>query len=1087
MEIDLDVLTQAVRSSTRLISQNQKEQVLRDTFTSFLRNLYPVTPWWVEDHIQRCESNTHVTIHGKGKQGFVDNLVGRTVIEYERNLRTQTSFDSGYSQLKEYSASLIRAGNPIEDVLAILSDTVIWFAYEVRIVDTAAGMKLCDIEPQHILLEEVCQVTASADEHISIIKLGNFLSKYLGRIGSRPLSANFISRDLGFDSFAYKQQIEQINALVETALNAREDYGMLIKSLWENFVVYIGDTKSLNKFDSKTYASELYILTLAKLICANCVAERGLISNPNEIVRILNGKFFQSKGISNLVDYDYFGWLNEAPAVERIIPVAQSIQHDLQAYDYKNSIGEDLFGGLMSELATRSQRLLLGQEWTPSWLARQMVERMIHDLPENELPRFIDMCCGSGTIAVEVISNILPQLNDMDDNEAVNVLESAFTGFDIDPMAVLLAKVSWLLAAKRRIPLDGTMQLTIPVFNADSLFTISALSKTLYREESQEFLTLKLAEFEVLMPSFLLSPQFSSVFDRVIDSAYKYAMTTSKLTSYQMPQDIIGDCISRISEETNTPFTEVQVHKLIDFLNGLIHAIDALQRKGLNGLWAFLIRNSYRPALVFGNFNGLVSNPPWLTLSKISNNPYKKVLKDKARSLNVLPQGASHPHTEMSTIFLLHALDKYLSEGAVFGCILPETILNGRHQQGFRDSNFSRSNLNLGIDLKEIWRVESGVFKNESVVLFGKKAPSRTALFESSVPGKRVSSKLDSIAVRFYEAKLGELSAWSENLRTNFLISENNYSFHQGADLMPRSLYFVEAKDTDRSSQSIKLISVEGIRKGSKKSYLVGDSKKCKSFRLSNHIVPEEFVFKAFISKHLTPFTLAEPDDVLLPTVRTSNGWNSISEMEIIKWPGLSAAFSEIQDAYQEEYDLRVSLEGLLNTIDTDRRKLSTDQRRPRSGYLILFGAGGANPCAAYKKISKALSSRLVIDQTLYWSEVETEDEAAYLVGIINSIQLKKIISAFQPRGQQGERHIHTLPLKAISDFNPKNPNHIDLSEAVKSLVREWQEHLNTFPNDAELLNPGKNLALRRRAVTAILESLGSFSDYARALKRLYE
>lgn len=57
----------------------------------------------------------------------------------------------------------------------------------------------------------------------------------------------------------------------------------------------------------------------------------------------------------------------------------------------------------MAQLARRSQRKLLGQEWTPGWLSRHLAERCLDLLPEGEAPAIVDMCCGSGAILAEVI------------------------------------------------------------------------------------------------------------------------------------------------------------------------------------------------------------------------------------------------------------------------------------------------------------------------------------------------------------------------------------------------------------------------------------------------------------------------------------------------------------------------------------------------------------------------------------------------------------------------------------------------------------------------------------------------------------
>src|SRR5699024_12047652 len=73
------------------------------------------------------------------RRGFIDNLVGLSVIEYERDLRMPENFKEGYNQIKQYCASRINDGHPSELVIGILSDTVRWYAYEVS--DISVGSK----------------------------------------------------------------------------------------------------------------------------------------------------------------------------------------------------------------------------------------------------------------------------------------------------------------------------------------------------------------------------------------------------------------------------------------------------------------------------------------------------------------------------------------------------------------------------------------------------------------------------------------------------------------------------------------------------------------------------------------------------------------------------------------------------------------------------------------------------------------------------------------------------------------------------------------------------------------------------------
>ena len=94
----------------------------------------------------------------------------------------------------------------------------------------------------------------------------------------------------------------------------------------------------------------------------------------------------------------------------------------------------------------------------------------------------------------------------------------------------------------------------------------------------------------------------------------------------------------------------------------MILQLESLQRQGRNGIWHFIISNSYRPGLTEKQFNCIVSNPPWMAMSKLADNPYKNALRDIAGRYSIQQQGAAHPHMELATIFLVSSIDRYLCD-----------------------------------------------------------------------------------------------------------------------------------------------------------------------------------------------------------------------------------------------------------------------------------------------------------------------------------------------------------------------------------------------------------------------------------------
>lgn len=1064
--------------AVKMISRGEKESPLRHNLSTYLSRMFPDMPWWVKDHATRAETNSAFDKKGAKSRGFVDALVGATAIEYEKDLGNTKILSTGLGQVQDYCADLLNKGVPKELIVGVLSDTVRWHAYRISEVQPPSAVSGSTMFGRdHLTLEEIDHCDLSAAGPAEAKTLGRFLEKYLGRVGARRLNADTLANDLGFESTFSKPHWSAVSSLVDSAFSANPTYAALIEKLWRDFISYLGGEKATGAFDRETYASELYILTLAKLICANILAGKALTSHDDELEAILNGTFFQNKGLSNLVEYDYFGWLNTHPHVQALLPVARAIQEDIVAYDFASPPAEDLFGVLMAQLARRSQRLLLGQEWTPSWLAEKIVQNTLTRLPAGQEPRLVDMCCGSGAMVVETVKQTKARLiskgQTAESPGALTKLSEAITGFDIDPLAVMLAKVGWVLAARNW--LDPARPVSIPVYHADSLFAATPLTKMI-DDDGVAHHSLLLDDEVVALPAFLISPERQSLFDTLLDRGYAVAMTSAKYSASGITPTVVGSLVDEAESTSGSTLAKEEKELIRQFVSSLLTALEKLQRAGRNGIWAFVLRNSYRPGLLGGKFNGLVSNPPWLALSKIAENPYTDVLRRKASDYAIKPPGPSHLHIEMATIFLLHAVERYLVDDAAVGCVLPASITSAHHHNPFRAASYATANRPVRLNVNGLWRVEKGTFKNEAVVLLGTKTKPTSA---GDIPGLAI-TKEGAKAVNFKRIARGSRTAWSENKalgakNTGFF---NPADFRQGADVMPRTLVFHSFTKTGAKSWN-----ASPILATCKERYLKADAKTHKSFSLSVNGLSDSVIFDVLLSHHLTPFCIGPGAKGLLPIERSKDIWSPLTPMDIaLKGQATENAIKSVLATLGPSS----TPEAYFERIETDRKKL-TNQVWGK-GWLVFMGAGGSNVCAAYAPACALPQSKTVIDQTLYWTEVATKDEAVYLTGLLNSTAINQVIREFQPVGQFGERHIHKLPLGVTPPFDPTNPVHMEVVAATQQLIDDWEEYkLKNAGTVTALLDPNTSkLHIRRRKIKEILTSMTSWNRYEDACKAIY-
>lgn len=1071
-----------LKAAAKLIEDGNNEQVVRDNFTSYLRTIFPDIPTWITEHVVGGEAALKTKKAGKETTGFVDNLIGLTPIEYEGDLTNTAKFSEGYGQVQKYCASLINEGHDPSQIVGILSDTVRWHAYRIESVEAAPG----NVEGEHVHLLEIDSVDASAASELDARRLVDFLLKYIQRLGSRPLAAFSIARDLGFDSPFCSRHISNLTGVVAAAFEKNPEYADLIKNLWCNFVSYVSAKGKTSSFDSDEYTRELYILTLGKLICANALEATTLLSDDRELKDILSGDFFKTRGLENFVEYDYFGWLNSSDGVtDQLLTVAREIQQDLRAYSFEKIPSEDIFGQLMAQLAERSQRILLGQEWTPAWLAHSLVANTISKLPNGTAPHFIDMCCGSGAMVLETVKQAKELLSgtNLSDTEKIESLVRSVTGFDIDPLAVMLARISWVLAAKDLLLPLGTHRVTIPIYHADSLFATTPLSKN--DDNDEEKITLSLAEYEIELPSFLITAGWQGSFDFLIDRAYAIAIQPTRPTI--SPSDM-SSVVDKALEYAPNEVDEAERESLMQFLGELIDKVHTLHSEGRNGIWAFILRNNYRPGLVAGQFNGLVSNPPWLALSKIADNPYKKALGEMAGSLGIKPQGSSFLHVEMSTVFLLRSIDRYLDNDARIGCVVPDAVLNGNQHTLFREGAYRQAERPVPFVVDEIWHVDERAFKNRAAVLFGVKSNIDAA---TEIPGQYVAQDGSTQPLQFKTVTMGTHVVWTDRNTGDTAGIFHPADFEQGADIMPRRLFFHEVNPSGRQG----MVELTPIERGSSPlTFLVNDAKQCKDFRVATPcVVPDRFIYDILLSKLVSPFMVADSVKAFLPIKRDESG----------TWTGYSEA--ELQVNADDETALRVfrTLSAEIGKLDKNdspefgnvwsrlnyRNKIGK-QNFDSSGYLVLTGAGGSDVCSALVALENYPDEKLIIDQTLYWAWVGTREEALYLTGMLNSEAANESIKAFQPRGQQGERHVHELAFNITPPFDNAQELHAEVVRTTDSLIKEYRAHVSHAVSAGEdwvqWLDPSKDLARRRSKLRDIIRSLPSYGAYSAACAAVY-
>lgn len=1056
MPESIEATRQCIARCLQLRNQGNPEAVLRQEFTSWLRRMFPdgEDESWIHHYVEGAETGIPVgTDLDTTCQRFIDTLVRSTVIEYEPDLRVRQRFEGGYSQVREYIAGAVRSGIPIALVRGILSDTVEWYVYEPTIV---ANIQPENCRPDDITLNEAETLLLSSSSEAVALQFAAFLRNNLARQQSRRLNADNIATDLGLDSFVCGRHLDSLFAIVDES-RSRDQSAMLATELWSQFVDHI--ERTTGGFRTEAYVDELYIAVLARLLCANVLEGRALICGDPDMGDILTGKYFEeSYNLRNMVEQDYFGWAWRRPHIEKVLAVAQEIQRDLYAYDFSDAPGGDIFGSFLAELSQRSQRKLLGQEQTPRWLAKQLAEKSVEILADDEVPRFVDVCCGSGSIIAEVLEATKAARPGLQ----FDVLRDTITGFDIDPLAVLLAKTTWVIALKEEIS-TSTDDVAIPVYHADSLFAVTPITQELPMPGEDTEVDVRLDGEVISLPALLIDSEYLHLFDRFIDWAYDEAQDAQlKGNSHAVTQPRVRELVDNLVNNQRLEIEADTKEKIEIGLYALAKRIADLAVVERNGIWAFILRNTYRPGLLAGQFNGLVTNPPWMAMSQIANNPYKEQLTDRAEIYGIKPTGAAFPHLELSTTHLLHAVDRYLRPGAAVACLLPGTILKGQHHAKFRESAYLDCRRPVPFELHEVWSIAKGTFKNRAAAVVGVRQREAGEV-DRSEPTGALASHLGLQEMPLTLVRLGGRTAWvlgESSIRDREISGEVP---NQGADLMPRTAVCIEVRDRRGSEWR-----VETPSRGDNMYSSVKGAKKLIGMVFRGSVAPI-FIHCMVQSNNLLPFVLDHNFvDIAIPARKNErNHWDIVDNASIrtMGYTRTSRRFQGIDRAMADEGMVR-SLREQINWIN----KL-TKQEFASSGYLVLHGAGGSIPCAAL--LSLVDNDNIVIDQTLYWTFVPDEKEAWYRVGLMNTDALNDAIREFNPEGEFGPRHPHTLPSLVVPDFDTDDMNHTEVSDLALQISRVAASLTMT---DERIASPDASIAARRSRLRSALMELPEYA-----------
>lgn len=1000
---------------------------------------------------------------GGDARGRIDAYHGNAIIEFENSLRASGA--TAIRQLKEYAAGIwAEEKQPRRPLLCIAADGIVWQVYRPRLRDGASPKP----GPEHVELELLRTLTLSED---TVAEFWLWLTSLLfGGHRQNPTVARF-KNDFGATSPAFADAMATLRDAWNRARDLPEP--QLAFETWQRYLALtygqMGDSGHRAQLE-ELFLKHTYLATTARFLVWGALS-RGKYEGSlrDEAKSILSGDFFRSRNVENLCEDDFFQWVRRREVGALLAPVWERLLGEVLTYNL-DRLGEDVLKGVYQELVDPKDRHDLGEYYTPEWLCERLVSEL---LPTRGWVSVLDPTCGSGSFLRASIDHLL-KANAEEKGQLRRVLDSV-VGIDIHPLAVIIARATYVLAVSHLVRL-AKQPIQVPVYLADSLFLPAEVTQMVLGDVPRYSIRFG-GDRSVSIPEALVKDP--GLFDPCVAAAARVATehaAGSKETAKTL-RAFLKQSVPGIAERDDF---DVMVEALWELSTELAD----LMRKRKNSIWAFVIRNAYRPAMLRGRFDVVVGNPPWLSYRYISDADYQAEVKRLAVTTYEIAPRSQRLMTqlELATVFLVHTLSTFGREGARLGFVMPRSVLNGDQHAKFRDGSHKAP-----IRLDGYWDLlgVSPLFKVPSCVVLATRARTDKKTHEyldrpaayTTLPALEFTGKLlvRDATLRSVRPQLSDTSRVAKLLvlgahtaysttGASGVGSVSPYSrlFRQGATIVPRSFYFVRVRELEGKVDVERTYWAETDpeqAESAKPPY--GD------VRITGQL-EGRFLFASALSKHVLPFALVKPPIVFLPIEAKGEGVRVLTAGELRAAGFREAAkwMAEAERVWEDKRRDKASKQSVYQWLNYSN-KLSDQSLSSR--FLVLYNAAGSNMCATSVDCLD-LHEPFVVEHKLYWFASRSQEEADYLAAILNSPVIDEAIKPFQSMGLMGERDIESKVLELpIPMFDSHRPEHAKLAR----LGAEARAEAAIAVSRGELPpSLARRRALVRQAVLPIVERI---------------
>ncbi len=471
----------------------------------------------------------------------------------------------------------------------------------------------------------------------------------------------------------------------------------------------------------------------------------------------------------------------------------------------------------------------------------------------------------------------------------------------------------------------------------------------------------------------------------------------------------------------------------------------------------------------FRFFDLIIGNLPWNVFNNIQNTQVKNQIERIGKHLDLFMTWKNRSNLEVSTVLYEIVHQFLLSSTGKICFLLPASLLTASQHSKFR--RFS------GLKNINVFHIKPDFFPIHSIILYAENSSINLRNNKKFTPKDIISFfyEFDNISKKWQLInKQIEAPTYISNHRGKPLIGKycpkelqkdmlpinKSYYFakvHRGIDITPRRLLFIKHGEDDGTHNNNSNL----VKIAPDLSQISSTQSSTWNFiPYKNAIIERRELRTVVKSTNLIPYQIYNSHIAFLPLIIVEGHYQLKKHNELP--PNARNHLYLLESIYKSHRKQNSKNRTLYESISYGNKLINPELPSP---LKIVYPVGGS-----YCKAAILKNEEIIVDVTFYYLTPNSEDEAYYLLGWLNSNLLNKNIPRVSTVGASGSiRVIHMAPwMFPIPKFN-NSEIHMKiatisrfLENYIKDIYRkklnlEIKEKSNVIEN-----NLGKNLSLSK-------------------------